>query len=79
MNLTLGKSSSWCRIPLRYNEMKNFENLWVRHQAEFFPYFNLKKRMQINTSLGYRENEDIITPHSSSDNNTDWIFFPLIY
>ena len=31
------KSSTWCRNPLRYNEQKDIENLWVRLQAEFLP------------------------------------------
>ena len=33
----LGKSSTWCPNPVRCNEMKDVENLWLQHQAEFLP------------------------------------------
>ena len=34
-----GKSSTWCRNAVRYDEMKDIENLWLRHQAEFLYLF----------------------------------------
>ena len=32
-----GKTSTWCRKPVCYDELKDIENPWLRHQAEFLP------------------------------------------
>ena len=37
-----GNISNWCRNPLRYDEMMDFENLWLRHRAEFLPSKSLR-------------------------------------
>ena len=38
-NFIAGKSSTWCRNAVSYDEMKDIEDVWLRDQAEFLPQF----------------------------------------
>ena len=38
--------------PVSYDEMKDFENLWLQHQAEFLPIFLTLEKMQPSLDLG---------------------------
>ena len=38
-----GETSSWCRSPVRYEEMEDMENLWLGHKPGFLAKKYLKR------------------------------------